>query len=304
MNSKECKKYLAAFADGELDVDQNLRLLEYMKMDPNATARVTHQQQLRDSVCRCMSADCSSMPDALKQSVIQMFESPTQESVDENAVIARIPPYQVTAWLSSIAALVAITLSLMLYLNQPHTNPSFANSPVAAAQHMPGFNIYAAASMLPTAQVNRFVNQHVSCAEQISRLMHFANNPTSIEEVPKVVSDHLGMQSYPCLDLSSIGYKFAGVGPCHIPGNKAAHLIYKSTNPQAAAYNDTISLWIAPDDGSLNLAPNKVFRIRGPESDHPLITWRHNNLIYYMVGDSYPNVQKAYVTLNGENQGV
>ena len=50
MNSKkECKKYLAAFADGELDVDQNLRLLEHMKMDPNATARVAHQQQLREA---------------------------------------------------------------------------------------------------------------------------------------------------------------------------------------------------------------------------------------------------------------
>ena len=53
-SSNECKKYLAAFADGELDVDQNLRLLERMKMDPNATARVTHQQQLRENVCRSL----------------------------------------------------------------------------------------------------------------------------------------------------------------------------------------------------------------------------------------------------------
>jgi hypothetical protein len=299
-SSNECKKYLAAFADGELDVDQNLRLLEHMKMDPNATARVTHQQQLRDCVCRCMGSDCPPMPDTLKQSVLQMFETPSQDSIEQDAIIARIRPYQITAWLSSIAALIAICLSLFLYFNQPVNTSQFADSPLATAQHIPGFNDYAAASILPVSKVEQFSNRHTSCAEQLSRLHSFANNPTNIEEMPKVVSDHLGMQSYACLDLSSIGYEFARAGPCIIPGGKSAHLIYKAM-PKTGR-DDTISIWITPDDGTLDLAPDTVFRVRGPESEHPIITWRHNNLIYYIVGNSYPYVQKAYVALSTESQ--
>ena len=151
MDSKECKKYLAAFADGELDVDQNLRLLERMKMDPNATARVTHQQQLRDSVCRCMTGDCPPLPSSLQQSIMQTFEEP---SIDEQAnVIGRIGTYQFTTWLSSAAALIAICLSLFMYFNQPsNTVLNFAASPLADAQHLPGFHDYTAASILPVSQ--------------------------------------------------------------------------------------------------------------------------------------------------------
>ncbi|MAX26584.1 MAG: hypothetical protein CMJ19_18990 [Phycisphaeraceae bacterium] len=296
MNSNECKKYLAAFADGELDVDQNLRLLEHMKMDPNATARVAHQQQLRDSVCRCMTSDCPPMPDMLKQSVIQMLEEP---SIDEqqDAVIARIRPYQVTAMLSGLAAAVAICLSLFMYFNQPVVSPGFEYSAKADSEHIPGFNDYTAASILPTSQVDRFANRHTTCSKELTRLHNFATNPHGIEEMPKVISEHLGGKAYPCLDLSNAGYKFAGAGPCAIPNGKAAHLIYKSINPTGK--NDTISLWITPDDGTLDLVPDKVFRIRGPESNHPIIAWRHDNMVYYIVGDTYTNIQKAYVALNG-----
>ena len=118
--------------------------------------------------------------------------------------------------------------------------------------------------------------------------------------MPTVVTQHLGMESYPCLDLNGIGYEFAVAGPCTIPGDKAAHLIYKSK--ARTGLNHTISLWITPDDGTLDLAPDTVFRIRGPESPTPIITWRHNNLIYYIVGESYPDVQKAYLALKTTEQ--
>lgn len=294
--SRECKKYLAAFADGELDVDQNLRLLEHMKMDPNATARVAHQQQLRDCVCRCMSGDCPPTPDTLKQSLMQMLEEPSVDASSD--IIARIRPYQITAFLSSIAAAIAICLSLYLYFHQPVLGP-IGNEP-QIAEHIPGFNDITAASIIPASQVERFGQRHDSCMQEITRLHEFASNPHQIQEMPKVISEHLGKQPYPCLDLSNIGYAFERAGPCNIPG-KAAHLIYKSTAPDSP--NDAISLWITPDSGTLNLVPDKVFRVRGPESEHPIIVWRHNNLIYYIIGDSYANIQKVYVALNGTVTG-
>lgn len=303
MNSKkECKKYLAAFADGELDVDQNLRLLEHMKMDPNATARVAHQQQLREAVCRCMSSDCPATPDTLKQSLTQMLEEPTATDKD---IIARIRPYQFAAWTSSIAAVIAICLSLFLFYNQAQINtPLDLDHAVAMnnqpASDSPSYIDFPAASILPVSEINRFSNRHTSCSQEISRLQSFAINPTNIEQMPKVVNDHLGKQSYPCLDLSPMGYEFARAGPCHLPSQKAAHLIYQAKNKTGT--NDTISLWIAPDEGQFNFKKDKVFRVRGQESDHPVIIWRHNNLVYYIIGDSYPAVQKAYLTLNHTEQ--
>jgi len=52
MKESEIRKYLPAFADGELDVEQNLKVLEHMAMDPKATRRVMHQQQLKQACCK------------------------------------------------------------------------------------------------------------------------------------------------------------------------------------------------------------------------------------------------------------
>ena len=53
MNDADQK--IAAFADGELDGEQNLEMLNRMAEDPSVAQRVTEHQKLRVAVGKAMS---------------------------------------------------------------------------------------------------------------------------------------------------------------------------------------------------------------------------------------------------------
>src|SRR6185295_16269856 len=65
-DEKDLRKYLTPFADGELDVEQSVRVLEHMAMNPQATQREMHQQQLRQAIGRHLLARAPSAPPDLK----------------------------------------------------------------------------------------------------------------------------------------------------------------------------------------------------------------------------------------------
>ena len=46
------RKYVGAFADGELDVDRNLDVLEHLNMCPKCAAQVQEIHNLKSVLCR------------------------------------------------------------------------------------------------------------------------------------------------------------------------------------------------------------------------------------------------------------
>lgn len=290
MDKHELRKYLAAFADGELDVEQNLRVLDSIKMDPDAAARVAHQHELRVAVDRTLRGMTPATPAALRERLERVLAEPTgpaeQQSADVAGRIGARPPYRRLWQAASIAAVLAVgafvVTSARQHLGLPPAGPSFVQSVEAE-------------TIIPTAQVNTFARKHLNCAQVIERLRTFEDSPHEISEVPGFISLKLGRTGYDMLDLSGIGYEFLKIGPCRIPGTQSTHLIYKST-PQTGR-NDALSLWIAPDDGSLKIAEDTMYKIRGADCAHPLVVWRHAGMAYYLIGDSYPSVHQAYQTL-------
>jgi len=278
MDEKEARKYLAAFADGELDIEQNLELLEYMKMDSNATARVTHQQQLREAVDRTVRSNTPAMPAELRQSIEKLVAA--DEAGEPSPVAGRIVP----VWLSnslSVAAVVAFA-AMVMFMSATRTTvltPSDAN----------------AYSLITDTRASQFFSRHTGCTEVIERLHQYVDAPEELTAVPSFISQQLGSGVYDSLDLSNAGYEFVAAGDCRVPCKKAAHLVYRA-KPETGR-NDSISLWIAPDKGNLNIMEDAMYRARGPEFPHQIIVWRHAGSIYYLVGDFYPAVEKAYVTL-------
>ena len=75
MDDKEVRKYLAAFADGELEVEQNLRVLEQMAMNPQATRRVMHQQQLRRAIKRSIDESTPEDSDRLRETISDLAQN-------------------------------------------------------------------------------------------------------------------------------------------------------------------------------------------------------------------------------------
>lgn len=56
MNCKDVRKYLYAFADGELETSESLAVLEHLNMCPSCAAKVSAQQRLRSAVARVMAS--------------------------------------------------------------------------------------------------------------------------------------------------------------------------------------------------------------------------------------------------------
>lgn len=74
MNCMEVRKYLYAFADGELDTPENLDVLEHLNMCPTCTQKVNVQQELKTHLARVMlETPDSTAPQTMRASVFALI---------------------------------------------------------------------------------------------------------------------------------------------------------------------------------------------------------------------------------------
>lgn len=325
----DVRKYLMAFADGELDVERNLAVLERMTMDPSATRRVMHQQQLQQAVERCMTGEHPPMPESLRARIraladeadradrtdraeaARAFASSNLRSIDPSAVAPAIRPTVIARlrrWTPAIAAAILFSIGLAsLYqanlITHPAT-PGFPGYPGFPASSDPttsgGGGGGGELSVLPAAMVQRFARRHSGC-EAGRDLLHEGDLPQNLAELPAALTAYLGDRPDASLDLSGIGYVFDRVGPCTLPGGKSVHLIYRSISDRSHA----LSLWIKPDDGKLALRPDLFYQATTPASsdrdasfgNQPMVVWRHAGMIYYLIGGEPAIVRDASAAL-------
>jgi hypothetical protein len=274
----EARKYLAAFADGELDVEQSLGVLEHMAMNPVATRRVMHQQQLRQAVGRTLRAATPAPPAYLRAALEVKLGAPAANA----AADADRGPYRLRwlgRWLPLAAAAVLLLASaLTLY----HARPA-ASGGEGAAQ-----------TVLAPDLVDKFAARHNGCARALQQLNDAAAFPADLKAMPARLAAYLGTQPYGVLDLSALGYDFWKAGKCILPGPAAVHLIYRRHDGGA---RDSLSVWIAADKGQVPIDADKPSLIAGADKPHPMIVWRHEGLVYYIVGDSFDGVDGAAALL-------
>jgi len=285
MDDIELRKYVEAFADGELDVESNLRVLERMAMSPDATRRVVHQQELRRMVDRAMREQTPAVPAALRAK-IEALTRPAAHAEraamrhGASPIAGRIGRW---AW-PAAAAMIALAAVGLWLANRPpsETRPRIAapdknNHPFAA----PVF----AANLIADDRPARMGRKHDRCAEQIQNLRGIEQFTREVEAIPRDVENFLGIGgSMPVLDLSSVGYEFAGAGPCGLPGGKAVHLVYNPIDP--AEQNASVSLWIRADAGEVQVEEGKVYAANPNDAAHPILVWRRGNVVYYLAGQA------------------
>jgi len=270
MNDNEARKYLTAFADGELDVDTNLRVLEYMKMHRDAADRVMHQQQLRDATARVMRAQSPAPPVELQEQV----EAMVNRAATTPASLGRVDRSVGRSgrrWLPALAAAAALMLVTTL-----------------VALYLPGGSGNTGEVVL-NARAG-MIARHEQCARNLDMLQR-EGLEQSLEAVPTSVYNTFNQQAAPGLDLSSLGYVFEGIGHCTAPGGKALHLMYVPSDD--AAPQKTISLWVRPDDGKVDIQPGRLYRVTGDQADMRVLVWKGGNMMYYLVGAQTSKADEA-----------
>lgn len=323
IDDNEIRKYLAAFADGELDVEQNLRVLEYLKMHPQATARVTHQHELRKRVDRALREGSTPAPVALRQ-MIQSLSAQTPSGADGvppsrevvDTARADAAPVQLKIHNSTVAAAAMAQAGLPTVLARLRRwTPAIAAALLAAAaiitwqinrggnksidQPLPPIvqQPLLRSDLLETRRVVGMGRRHEDCAARIDKLVRAEQFGSEISQVPVKIAEFLQREEgVGPLDLTTLGYQFAGAGECSAPGAKAVHVVYRSI--PGSGHNDSMSLWIRADaEHKVDVALGKVYAANDPADPHPILIWRRGNVVYYLVGEATSRMMDTALAL-------
>ncbi len=272
---------LAAFADGELTGEQNLEVLRQMSNDPDTAERVAQHQQLRQAVARAMDDPSLTTPAVLRDQIAQLAATvqadppadaappASDQRTPVLAVIGRWLPAAVAA-LFFIGALTALSIA-------DRTGPQLITS----------------ANVINASMIDDFGARHFKCSRKITPMAQTDLFPRDLAALPGELSDYFDQPIDPdVLNLSSVGYEFDMAGLCIVPGKGAVHLIYTAQAPDGQI--DALSLWLRPVDADSGIEPNQLYTAAEPSKNFPMLVWRHGDMAYHLVGDSYDAVQRAF----------
>lgn len=303
----QIRKFLAAFADGELDIEQTIEILSRLSMNPATAARVEHQQRLREAVSRVMqSPDCrghsARCPEMLRKEIERVMvddalDAPASSpSPDTNALADASEPRpprsgvlaKISRWAPLAAAAVLLLAALGLYLDR---DTRWADGLRPGTQ---------ASSILPASMARQMGQRHGVCSADTTELFQHALFPEAVRELPAAVTRQLdasGDDVIP-LDLSVLGYRYVRAGECNVPGEPAAHIVYHAdaASSQRDGGNEppAMSLWITPDRGQFDaLSDGRVFMARIAETRHPVMLWKRGGLVYLLLGEVLSDVESA-----------
>ncbi len=285
-NMNDADQRLAAFADGELDGEQNLEVLRQMAKDPSVARRVTEHQQLRVAVGKAMNNPSIKTPDSLRDLVMQMArddaaDTPGNQSRRGSPVLARIG-----RWAPAAVAAVLLFAAVVVF-NQ--------------SGQVPGDRLVTSGQVLNASLVDKFGDRHFKCARKITPMHGTEQFPQKLDELPGALSSYFHQPvDEDALNLSSLGYDFDMVGLCILPGKGSVHVIYKSQASTGQA--DTLSLWLRPFEAGSGIEPGRLYKTANPQENFPMLVWRTGDMVYYLVGDSYDAVERAFDAIS-RNQG-
>ena len=286
-------RYLTAFADGELDADHGRAVLHYLATHPEAASRVEGELKFRQAVGRVMMR--MPAPSAALRDAIGRTELPSgPEASTATASVAPARP-TITFRPAAAPAIDERRLARRLFLRRTLPLAAAASIAFLAIGVLLGRKglrpttdtTVATALPVPATYIAEATRTHVDCSRFPS--LHTGSWPEALGDLGPALLKYLG-RPVPYPDLSGIGYEYIGAGPCARPLENAAHLLYRSTDPKDV---ETVSLFVQKYDGHSLIQPGKVYRIAGRDAAHPMIVWRHADMVFYLISDAEEPLENA-----------
>jgi anti-sigma factor RsiW len=247
---------LMAYADGELDEAAAERVRRYVEGDARAARVVEAHRKLGEAGRRVTAVE---PPAALVERVGGL-------SVREVAP----PRRQIVQWGLRVAAVLVLGVGAV----------------VLWSMMTRGERAVRGSGLVPVTWVNDAVKVHVRCSGHPDH--HVPPFARELDKLPGSLKDFLGRE-VACPDLSKLGYRFAGCGPCAIPGGKTAHLLYRP----AAGSGASVSLFVQNDAGQLAIEKGRVYYAEDAREHTPMIVWRGGGVLYYLVGANEHGLEGA-----------
>ena len=278
------RTYLEAFADGELDADRSLLVVRYLSDHPDLVPELTSLQRLTRAADRTVRAHTPPVPDELRQRVAELLDAPPAEPASR-AATASPAPMRISGRLAAAAAALIVGALGYFIGRLAAPAPDATRSPTAAN------SAPAAAPVVPAAFQSSLLKIHVDCSRFPSH--HTASTPQELGTLSESLREDLaGEAAHP--DLTQLGFRLVGAGPCAKPLEGTVHFLYVAIDPEQ---RETLSIFAQLTTDRLTLEAGKLYLITPPDAPHPALAWRSRRVTYFLVGDHARTVNGAHKSL-------
>lgn len=281
---------LLALADGELDFADQPQVMAKIAQDPKAAQRLADEQRLKQACAKAMDGPQMKCPDDLAGKLLAMAgdtssktSAPTQfaRAQQQQASYAGPPVLaRIGRWAPTAVAAVLLLAAGVLFSQASSNSSSSGGADSAMLVN------------LSPEKIQQITARHIDCADRPDRL----RNPDQFggkdfEQLPGKLRDYFKTDANQlALNLDGIGYDYQLAGTCSMPGSGAVHIVYKKQETP----DQSISVWIVPSRPEHDkLQEGRVYSEVNQDILHPVIFWRDGGLLYYLVGDSIEDCDKA-----------
>lgn len=267
INCQTARRYLYAFADGELSVKDNCEVLDHLKMCPHCARIASDQQHLRTAVRR--TALAAPVPAGLAERVRRSID-PTRAAPGRSARPAR-PRW--IAWAVPMAAAASIALmsftlwqSLRPIPSEDPPSADFVNRGGSAASHV--------------------VDVHAECCRRADAHQH-PDLPHDRVQVASALTRHYEDRITALApDLSEFGFRFESANFCGLqPDQPGGHILYVADNAQRFSFF-SVPRWQSLDgqsDAKLTLASRdrwRTFEVEHGDDQYAVVAWHDDETTY------------------------
>jgi hypothetical protein len=150
------------------------------------------------------------------------------------------------------------------------------------------------APVIPASVISQAQEIHSYCS-RLAEGLHNAGYPQDVAPLAADVERDLHSE-HPYPDFGPIGYRYRGAGPCGKPMPRTAHLLYRSVRP--GSYK-AISVFVQPWNDQYPLAEGRLYTVSVATSPFPMLAWRTESIVYFLVADDAETERKAIALIQG-----
>jgi len=199
-----------AFADGELETNDNLHALEHLNMCPVCCAKVDAQEQLKARLEQHFAQDRAS--GLLRQGVLSTIHNEAGQAAATTA------PRSIVRLFGPMALAAAVALA---FVGAWWVTPS-AKQPIATIADVPGEPV------LGTVTVAQVEAKLIGCG-LMQEAHHAKSLPRDFPSMRAAMEKKVGHKVL-APDLTADGYVLQAGCYCGLPGNPGANVIYRDKN--------------------------------------------------------------------------
>lgn len=240
------------------------------ELDPAAAERVRRNVEADAGVARKVAAYRKLGEAGRRVAMLEMPGGLMERVTDSATQVTK--PRRIVRWWVGVAAVIVLGVGAVVL---------WSMTPERAVR---------GSDAIPVAWVTDAVKVHVTCSGHPDH--HVPPFPRELEKLAGSLKSFLG-RDVNCPDLSKLGYQFGGCGPCTIPGGRTAHLLYRPVNGSGP----TVSLFVQADAGQLGAEKSKVYYAEDARDRTPMIVWRGEGVVYYLVGGDARRLEGAAGTM-------